>query len=83
MDTLLNSILDMLRAAPWLVWVLSVPAVIFVRNKGLGLAYTSARISRRAPTYAPRTMLIVLCTLVICAGLLAGSTIAYQHLKLN
>lgn len=83
MDTLLNSILDLLRAAPWLVWVLCVPAVVLVRNKGLALAYTSTRISRRAASYAPRTMLIVMCTLALCASLLAGSTIAYRLLTIN
>lgn len=82
MDTLLNSIFDMFRAAPWVVWVLCLPLVVVIRNKGLALAYTSARISRRADSYVPRTALIVVCTLALCASLLAGCTIVYRLLTL-
>ena len=38
MEQFLAPLLDMLRATPWVVWAVGLPAVIALRNRGLALA---------------------------------------------
>lgn len=83
MDYILNIIFSMLRASPGSVWVLCLLGVVVVRNTGIRLAHSNSDIGQRAADYSSRTLLIAMCTLAICTGLVAASIVVYEQLKLN
>lgn len=75
MEQVLTPMLDLLCAAPWVVWAVGLPAVVAIRNRGLALA------ERFCPhENCGRVFLVLLTTLAACAAVAGGAVLAYRHL---
>lgn len=75
MEQFLAPLLDMLRATPWVVWAVGLPAVIALRNRGLALA------ERFCPNkHCGQVFMVLLTTLAGCATITGGTLLAHRYL---
>lgn len=76
MQTMLDMLMELFRTAPWLVWVMALPVVVVLRNRGLAWVDANHRESR-----AHRTLWLLLATLAACTAVFSLATITYQILS--